>query len=89
MLRSLMHNQREHAAMLEVAVTSTDLLNNYFDNFYNEDIHVGYSDFFNQVKELLLQAYVDYQSAPAAIELCYALLQFIHLVNSKPKDETV
>lgn len=80
-LHSVMHNLREHEAVLHIAVTDDNLLSNYFDNFYNEAVHESHKAFLGQLKLLLLSAHKEYQSPSAAIELAYALLQFIHLVN--------
>ena len=80
-LHSVMHNLREHDAVLRIAVTDDKLLSNYFDNFYNEAVHESHKAFLGQLKLLLRYAHKEYLSPSAAIELAYALLQFIHLVN--------
>lgn len=109
-LRSVMHNLREHEPVLLNAIGNSDLLQNYFDNNYNEPAHEGYKDFFADLQSMLLTAYAEfdgkidalkalmppvddgverpkgYDTAYAAIDIAYALLQFIHLVNSK-RDE--
>ena len=84
-LHSLMHNLRQHEAILLHAVEDKDLLDNYFANFYNEAGHDAHAAFFGQVKALLLAARKEYKTSAAAIELTYLLLQFIHMVNFDTK----
>ncbi len=106
-LRSVMHNLREHEPIILNAINDSNLLQNYFDNNYNEPVHDSYKGFFKDLKCLMLTAYYEYgqeieglkplmpptadgmgrseehDAAYAAIDLVYALLQFIHLVNSQ------
>lgn len=85
-LSSVMHNLREHEPILANAVCDKNLLKNYFDNNYNESGHLKFKDLMSELADLLNVAYVEYQDAYSALDLTYALLQFIHLINSK-RDE--
>lgn len=86
MLSSVMHNLREHEPILVNAISDKKLLQNYFDNYYNEGGHDTYKGFFGELANLLHVACAEYGDAYSALDLAYALLQFIHLVNSK-RDE--
>ncbi|MCR4665408.1 MAG: hypothetical protein K5660_08595 [Paludibacteraceae bacterium] len=86
MLSSVMHNLREHEPVLFNAIHDKDLLKNYFANYYNEDGHDSYRNFFCELADLLYVACAEYGDEYSALDLSYSLLQFIHLVNSK-RDE--
>lgn len=86
MLSSIMHNLREHEPILVNAIHDKELLINYFDNYYNESPHESYKNFFNELSNLIHSACEEYGDPKAALDLTYALLQFIHLVNLK-RDE--
>lgn len=107
LVKSVMHNLREHEPILLNAITDENLLKQYFSNNYNEPKHKQFEGFFNDVCNFLINAYKDFDgktdllkrslespfkdrpeghdSAFAAIDLCYATLQFIHLVNAPKK----
>ena len=109
-LRSVMHNLREHEPIILNAISSSELIHNYFENNYNEPEHQRFKTFFSHLEKLLQTAFEEYSSridrlkklmphavdtnnrpqgydaAFAAIDLAYALLQFIHLLNSKRDD---
>lgn len=86
MLSSVMHNLREHEPVLFNAIQDKELLDNYFANNYNEDGHDTYKSFLGELADLLYVACAEYGDVFSALDLAYALLQFIHLVNSK-RDE--
>lgn len=86
MLCSVMHNLREHEPLLLNAIHDKALLKNYFTNYYNEGGHDAYKGFFDELAKMLYVANAEYNNAFSALDLAYALLQFIHLVNSK-RDE--
>lgn len=86
MLSSVIHNLREHEPILLNAIHDKNLIKYYFTNNYNEDGHEAYNGLFGELADLLYIAGVEYGDDYSALDLAYALLQFIHLVNSK-RDE--
>ena len=105
LVSSVMHNLREHEPVLLNAISDDRLLEQYFNNNYNEPAHESFKGFFDDVRSFLSVAYKEhigktnllkkslessiegrpsgYDEAYAALDLCYATLQFIHLVNLK------
>jgi len=53
MLSSVIYKINTHKNIISTIKTDKDRLKNYFDNFYNEDIHKGYKPFFNELVNLL------------------------------------
>lgn len=87
MLSSVMHNLREHEPVLLNAIHDKLLLKNYFTNYYNEGGHDAYKGFFSELTDLLYMGCAEYEDEYSALDLAFALLQFIHLVNSKRDEE--
>ena len=60
MLSSVMHVLREKEFLLLVAIRKESTLKNFFDNNFNEVGHNKYSEFFLELRTLLLTAYQEY-----------------------------
>ena len=60
-INSLMYGFDKHKVLLEESLNgkTNAKLENFFENFYNEDIHKKSKDFINDVKELLEKAYTN------------------------------
>lgn len=62
LLRSVMHNLREHEPVIINAISSSSLLHNYFINNYNEPEHNQFEAFFTDLENLLLIAFNEYST---------------------------
>jgi len=88
-INSVLHNLEEQKVLLGEALLSSSNANldEFFDHFYNEDIHNKSRDFINDIKELLKEVYnknnQDYEKTLAQVK---AQLQIIKFLNDT-KDE--
>lgn len=88
-INSVLHNFDEQKVLLREALSnnSNASLDEFFDHFYNEDIHNKARDFINDIKELVKQVYnknnQDYEKTLAQVK---AQLQIIKFLNDT-KDE--
>lgn len=98
-ISSLQYRISENEALLRAIFKATDFttrIENFFDNFFDEEIHSNKKVFVHSVRDMLTQAFndtalpsnVDQEKAheervKTAIDKTYSALRFIHFLNSK------
>ncbi len=85
LLNSFMYNLDKHKTILESVIADTVKLKNYFDNFYNEDIHKSNEakDFKKSVRILISETYKSNNSDfERTIHSVYSKLKLIKFLNS-------
>lgn len=98
-ISSLQYRISENEALLRVVFEAIDYpvrVENFFDNFFDEEIHSIKKDFVHSVRDMLLKAFDDTEllhnisqkeahkkRVATAIDKTYSALRFIHFLNSK------
>lgn len=88
-INSLMYGFDKHKVLLEESLNgkTNAKLENFFENFYNKDIHKKSKDFINDVKELLEKAYTNNEGDfKKTINQVFAQLRIIKFLNAKKDD---
>lgn len=88
-INSLLYGFDRYKVLLKESLDDkTDAqLENFFKNFYNEDIHKKSEDFIDDVKELLKNAYINNNKDFAkTINQVFSQLQFVKFLNTKKDD---
>lgn len=79
-LHSIHHKIDENKEILSLIGQDKQKLENFFDNYFNGEIHKEYREFFESLIEFMVIAY-NHHNAEKALELVYATLRFIKFVQ--------
>jgi CRISPR-associated protein Cmr2 len=87
-INSLIYKFDKHKILLEESLKAKTnaKLENFFDNFYNEDIHNESRVFINNVKDLLQEVYTNNKDFTKTINQVSAQLRFVKFLNATKDD---
>ena len=81
-LHSLHHKIDTHKTTLELISDSEERLTNFFDNYFNKDIHKEYKAFFELLVEYIHRVYQDDKiEKDEKLNIIYATLRFVKFVK--------
>ena len=78
-LHSIHHKIYTNKEILTNIADNKEQLVNFFDNYFNEEVHKEYRDFFAQLIEFIYEAYQ--KDKDSAFDIVYATLRFIKFVQ--------
>ncbi|HHD81392.1 MAG TPA: type III-B CRISPR-associated protein Cas10/Cmr2, partial [Campylobacterales bacterium] len=78
-LHSIHHKIDTNKEILKNIADNKNKLKNFFCNYFNEDIHIEYRDFFTQLIDFIYEAYQ--KDRDSAFDIVYATLRFIKFVQ--------
>jgi len=79
-LHSIHHKIDENKKILSLIGKEKEKLQNFFDNYFNHEIHKEYREFFESLIDFMVIAY-NHHDSEKALELVYATLRFIKFVQ--------
>ncbi|MCP4970272.1 MAG: type III-B CRISPR-associated protein Cas10/Cmr2, partial [Arcobacter sp.] len=83
-ISSLLYNLENQEFILEKIAGDKDRLTNFFDNFYDEDIHKKNKDFINKLQEMIYITYSETgNDIKKTLNKVYSALRFVKFINSK------
>ena len=86
-LHSIHHKIETHKTTLSQIAHNKDRLKNFFDNYFNEDEHKNYQEFFKNLIEYIYQVYQDDKIKDVKkIETVYSTLRFIKFIKGDKWD---
>ena len=86
-LHSIHHKIETHKTTLSQIAHNKERLTNFFDNYFNEDEHKKYQEFFKNLIDYIYQVYQDKNIADdKKIDTVYATLRFIKFVKGDKWD---
>ena len=81
-LHSLHHKIDTYKTTLEQISDDKDRLKNFFDNYFNNDVHKQYQEFFEQLVDFIYEIYQDDSiKKEDKLKLVYATLRFVKFVK--------
>ena len=81
-LHSLHHKIDTYKTTLEQISDDKNRLKNFFDNYFNNDIHKEYQEFFEQLVDFIYQIYQDENiKKDDKLNLVYATLRFVKFIK--------
>ncbi len=79
-LHSIHHKIDENKQILSLIGKEKQKLQNFFDNYFNNEVHKEYREFFESLIDFMVTAY-NHHDSEKALELVYATLRFIKFVQ--------
>jgi CRISPR-associated protein Cmr2 len=85
-LHSLHHKIDTHKTSINLIASSEERLKNFFDNYFNEDEHKQYKEFFEQIVKFIYEVFQDENiQKDEKLNTIYATLRFVKFVQGDKK----
>jgi len=80
-LHSIHHKIENNKPLLKEIASSKEQLQNFFDNYFNEEVHKQYRAFFEQLVAFIYESYRVAKDSENPLDKVYATLRFIKFVQ--------
>ncbi len=81
-LHSIHHKIDTYSLVINEIGSNKDSVKNFFDNYFNEDVHIEYQDFFNTLVEFIVSVYSDETiKKEDKLKLIYSTLRFVKFIK--------